>query len=113
MRKGFGFKGVNLAHFCYLDPHPAVANVEPGWNQGPVPQERAKTRGKSWTKEISLFFREGMRGSEGFCLNKGTSLAMIEERLLPCFGPEEEPDPDSQNSSAYSSENDVEISITI
>ncbi len=34
-------------------------------------------------------------GSEGFCENKGRIPAMDRERLLPCFGPEEEPVPDS------------------
>ncbi len=88
-----------LPAFAIPTRNPADASVKLGWNQGPVTPERAKTGGKGLNKVRSLFFRKEMRGSEGFCLNKGRSPAMTKERFLPCFGPEEEPGPDSLNPS--------------
>ncbi len=56
---------------------------------------RAKTGGKGLDKANGLFFRKERRGREGFLGRKGRSPARAEEGVLPRFGPEEEPDPDS------------------
>ncbi len=76
-----------------------------GWNQGPVPPERAKTGGRGLGLGSLMGFRRGTRGSEGFCWEGGWSPAKAGERSVPCFGPEEEPGPDSHDRRVISSSN--------
>ncbi len=56
---------------------------------------RVKPGGEGWDKASLLRFRKESRGREGFGWRRGRRPAREREGLPPCFGLEEEPDPDS------------------